>query len=239
MLFTTNDVVAYARDKAVRAGDVRLDPHMIARQINNRLRSLVRRVVSEDPERLAEEVVIDNTDTTASTTEVDLTASSTREWISIIGMDWRSADGDDYADEVVVGTIEARQRIETDMDYFGSPMAYFFDRMRKLKKVAGWDGVYDLRAYGVLQPTEIDPQDATNHFAFVMDYPEPMFRALQTGFLMAVAAHMKPSELELSLWANEHEEAMADVLEEAESFVGQGLRIEDVPHQEFSNGRSI
>ena len=238
MLFTTNDIVQYALDKGARVRDVTLDPAMIARQMNNRLRSLVRKIVTQDPERLAEEVVIDNTDTTASATEVDLTASSTREWINICAMDWRSADGGDYADEVIVGTIESRQRIQSEMSYLGSPMAYFFDRMRKLKKVAGWDGVYDLRAYGVLQPTEIDPQHATENFTLVMDYPEPVFRALQTGFLMAVAAHLKPSEVELHLWGTEHQESMADVLEDAEEFVGQGLRIEGIAHKGFYDGNS-
>ena len=132
----------------------------------------------------------------------------------------------------MVGTIEARHRLETDYAYLGSPVAYFFDRMRQLKKVAGWTGVFDLRVYGVIVPPTLDPQDPVDNLQVVLDYPEPIFRALQTGFLLSIATHLKPSDLELKLWASEHQEAMEDVMEDAEGFVTQGLRIEDVPHKE-------
>ncbi len=236
MLFTPDDVVTSARDKARRARNVQLDVHMIARTITSRLRALIQKYSQNDPERLAEEVIVSNADVIADPDNIDLTASSLREWMSIISMDWRSSVTAVYGNEVVVGTIEARHRLEFDYEHLSLPVAYFFDRMRQLKKVAGWDGVFDLRIYGVLVPPTLDPQDPVDNLQVLLDYPEPVFRALQTGFLLSIATHLKPSELELSIWAEEHKEAMVDVSEDAEEFVGQGLRIEDVPHKEFYDG---
>lgn len=232
MLFTGNDIVQYALDRAVRSRDAVLPPHLIARQLNDLVRSLTRKVIAEDPERLAEEVIISHADTIASSAYVDLTASDTREWMNLLTMDWSSAAGGDYEDEVIVGTIEARQRLETEFGHLANPIGYLYDRLRKLKKVSGWDGVYDLRAYGVLLPTPWDPQDAEG-FTRVMDLPEPMFRALQTGFLIRVSPHLKPSDLELKLWLEENSGALEDMMEDAKSFVDPGLRLEDVPHSGF------
>lgn len=232
MLFTTNDIVQYALDRATRAKDVRLDPWLIGRQINDLGRMLVRKVIKEDPERLAEEVTISNADVTADPDDIDLTASATREWLHILTADWRGASGDDYEDEVVLGTIEARHRLTTEFDHLGNPIGYLVDRMRTLRKVSGWDGVYDVRMYGVLVPEFVDPQDADS-FTRVIDYPEPLFRAMQTGFLVRVAPHLKPSELEIQLWTAEFGDAMSELVDDAESFVDPSFRQEDVPHLGF------
>ena len=232
MLFTTNDIVQYALDRATRARDVTLDPWLIARTVNDLGRLYVRLILKDDPERLAEEIIVSNADVIADPSDIDLTSSATVEWLHILSMDWRSAAGADYEDEVVLSTIEARHRAETEFGHLGSPVGYLVDRMRTLRKVSGWDGVYDVRVYGVLVPELVDPQDADS-FTRVVDYPEPMFRALQTGFLMRVAMHLKPGELELQLWNSEHNAAMMILSEDAENFVDPGFRQEDVPHLGF------
>ena len=232
MLFTTDDIVQSAMDRATRARDVTLDPWLIARQINDLGRFLTRLVIADDPERLAEEIIVSNADVIADPNDIDLTSSSTVEWLQILAMDWRSSASGAYEDEVVLGTIEGRHRLETEFGHLGNPVGYLTNRMRTLRKVDGWSGVYDVRVYGVLVPELVDAQDADG-FTRVLDYPEAMYRALQTGFLLRVAPHLKPSELELALWTQEHTAAMLMLSEDAENFVDPGLRQEDVPHLGF------
>lgn len=232
MLFTGEEIMNYARDRSARGDKVTLDPFLEARQINDLIRSAVQKITSVDPERLEEEITVSNADVAADPDIIDLTSSSTVEWLKINAIDWRTSSTGAYEDEVAIGTREARHRIQYDHDWLGLPVGFFTDRMRSLRKVSGWDGVYDLLVYGVTRPAEIDPQDADG-FKLVFDYPEPMFRALCTGYLMRIAPHLSPSELELQLWSSEAAAAMEDMLRDAEEFVDQDLRIEDVPHQEF------
>jgi len=232
MLFTTNDIVQYALDRAVRGRDATLDPAMIGRVVNDLGRMYARMIIAQDPERLAEEVIVPNADVIADPNDIDLTSSDTVAWMHILGMDYRNASGDDYEDEVVIGTIEARHRIITEYEHLGLPMGYLTNRMRTLRKLDNWSGVYDVRVYGVTVPDFVDSQDADG-LARVVDYPEPMFRALQTGFLLRVAPHMKPGELELASWQADHQGSMMLLNEDAEGFVDPGLRVEDVPHQSF------
>lgn len=236
MLFTPNDVLSYARDRAVRKRDSPMEPAMQARQFNNVLRSLVERVNHIDDERLAEETTISNADLIASTSEIDLTASATRDWLTIAHIDWRNAAGQDYDDQVVLGTIEARHRLTVEWDHLGNPIGYLFDRMRKIKKVSGWEGVFDLRIYGTVLPPSIDFRDSSNDLTAVLDYPSPMFRALQTGYLLAVAASLSPSELELKLWAEEDRFAMLQLDHDSRFHVRDSARVEDIPHLNFDLG---
>jgi len=232
MLFTPDDVVNYALDRSGRTGAPRLPPDLIARQFTGILRTLVRRVLAIDKERLAFEYIVDASDVAASSDDVDLTSSGTRDWMTILGIDWRSSSSGTYDGEVVVGTQEARQRLYTEFAHLDEPIAYFFDGMNKLKKVWGWDTVYDLRIYGVLVPDKLDPQ-AADGFAVVLDYPQPVVAALESGFLLRVAPHLKPTDLELKLWASEHQSALEQMDDDATGFVDEGLRIEDVPHKSF------
>lgn len=232
MLFTGADVMNYARDRSARGESVTLDPHLEARQINDLIRSAIMKIVAIDPERLEEPITIPTADVTADDEIIDLTSSATVEWLKINAIDWRSAVDGAYEGEVVIATREARHRASWDHDWLGSPVGYFTDRQRSIRKVAGWDGVYDLLVYGVTKPTELDPRDAQG-FQRVFDYPEPMFRAVCCGYLMRVATRLNPSEMELQIWGAEATAAWQDMEEDAQNFVDQDLRIEDVPHQEF------
>lgn len=232
MLFTANDVWLSISDRASRTRGVEVDPQALARQFNEVLPALVRRVSETDAERLADEVVVPTADVTDNDEYVDITSSSTVEWIHVKSVDWRSSSTGDYADPVVLGTIEQRHQLISEYGHLGWPIGFWFDRMRKIKKWSGWDGVYDLMIYGVLMPTEVDPQDAEG-LARVYDYPEPMVRVLKTSLLMRFAPKLQPSELQLALWREEHDSNIAAMLEDADGFVDAEARTEGINHLNF------
>jgi len=233
MQFTPNDVFAAARDRAMKIRDVTLDPQQMARIFNRNLRMAVQKIVQVDPERIAEEVIVSNADTTASTDNVDLTASGTRDWLQIDHVDFRTSATGTYDDQLILGSIEARHRIQSEFAHFTSPTGYWYDKLRKIKKVSGWSGVYDLRIYGTVKPTEIDWRNPSQDFTTVFDYPEPLVRFMEGSFLFDVAPRLAPNEIELAAWKEDRDEAFGDMLDDAKMHVSDGARIEDIPHRDF------
>lgn len=228
MQFTPRDVVQGARDRAPRPREVTLTPDQIAREFNDILLDLVQEYLWHDPERLAERVTISNADVSGGDT-VDVTKSTTIEWLEIHGIDWRANAGDDYADEVVIVTQEARTRATHEFDYLGNPIGYFSDRDREIVKLANWNGVHDLQIHGTLAPAEISPGD----WLVLFDYPAPLYRVLQLRFVINLSGHLGLDEARLQLAMQELDIAVDRLQKDAEGHISGDLRVEDVPHGSF------
>lgn len=232
MQFTAADVIQSMYDRPNRRRDRALDAWMVARQFNRTMRRLMRRVDSADPERLAGEVVLDPADVSDSDDFVDLTSSGTRSWLSIYAMDWRTSASADFDGEVTLGTIEARHRLKEELGHYGNPLGYLYDGMSKIKKVSGWDGVYDVLVFGTAIPTEVSPNDSEG-FNRIYDLPQPLREAIETDLALSLGAHLKLSELEAQRLLTEHQENMAALLDDAEAHVDPALRVDDVGHRSF------
>lgn len=228
MQFTPRDVIQSARDRAPRIRDVTLTPDQSARQFNDIILDLVQVYKSHDPERLAEFTTISNADVTAGN-PFDITKSTMIEWLHILGIDWRGGASDDYEEEVVLVTQEARNRANHEYGYLALPIGYLTDRDRKVFKISAWDGVHDIQIHGTLAPAQISPGD----WLTVFDYPAALYRTLQLQFAVNLAGPLGLSGDALQVVINDLGRAHELLLEDAESHVASGVRIEDVPHKSF------
>lgn len=232
MQFTAADVIQSMYDRPARRRDRTLDAWLVARQFNRILQRTVRRVHTADPERLATEIVVPNTDVQDNNETIDLTSSDTREWLFIYAIDWRASSTGEYSDEVVLGTIEARHRLDTEFGTYNNPIGYLVDGMNTIRKVSGWSGVYDIRVYGTVVPEKVNPSDGTG-FKRVYDYPQPLRDTLETELTLSLSVHLKLTEWALAKVQQEHEENVAAMLDDAETFVDPAARVDDVAHHPF------
>jgi hypothetical protein len=172
-----------------------VEPGIIIDIFNDALADLVSEVVDIDEERLMQKVSVPAA--VVAVDPIDLThngvATATREWLAISYIDWVDEDGE--SDEVHIGTVEARSRIEEEADGFFA--AYAIDQMRTLKPIGDWSGIETLDVFGVLAPTKVT-EDTIETQTF--DFPTPLKSTLRWDLLLQLAPHVGVVDKRYDYW---------------------------------------
>ncbi len=207
MQFTAEQVIAIARDRAAEFRSRQVDPEVLARQFDAAFVDTLFDAYDADPEAFDEKVAIPSA--VVAVDPVDLTddgsGTGTLEWLFIDYIDPVDANGDMLDNEVFLGTLEARHRLEDLYSEADQVVAYFTDQRTKLEKVRGWDGVDLLIVHGILQPQRITrKQLSTVSFS----YPSLLFQALPWKLLEFLADHIGATDARQSKWERRYEQAI-------------------------------
>lgn len=224
MAFTAGDVYRSTLRLAPELRARPASPDVVASTFNDALLDLVLDVIDADAERLAARhelpawaVASDPVDLTAAGTEE---APETREWLHIAFLDWKS--GGQVGGEVWLTTLEARHR--GAHDYPGAVVGYLDDQLRRLHKVAGWQGVDGLVLYGVRAPVKVREEtlDKVEH-----DYPRALESAIRWDLLVQLATHHGIGDGRIQYWEGKRIEARERLVADARGHAAS--RIEDIP----------